>query len=154
MRKLLLTFILLPTLANAAEGTVSANLTAGITMTEVQQVYLSNIVVYGAGTVTITPNGTRVSTGNVQFKDEYQSGGRFSIKGSPKGVYKVQTPTDATVTNGKTTLQLTDFTVSPETGVLDDTGKGVVSVGCTIEITDGFTSGSYTGKYTITCSYE
>lgn len=158
MKKLLTTiFLIVPILCSATVGKIGINIVAGLAVTELQQLYFSNVSVIGAATIVMTPSGERTTTiGDAQFKDVYSAPAQFSVSGANGSAYKVSFGGAVTLTNGKYSLQATDFKSSLQNnlGVLDANGKGSFYVGCTVTIPAGISSGAYNGSYDVTCAYE
>jgi len=156
MKKLTILFFLLPALCFGATGKISINVTSGLDLVEVQPIYLSSITVIGIGTITILPSGERTATGNVSFNDEYAAPGRFSLTGSPSSTFKVVFGTVTNLSNGKSTLTVSELKTSlvNNIGTSGMDGKAQFTVGCSVSIPLSATSGVYNGTYNITASTE
>lgn len=154
MKKLFLPLLFFPLLAYCAQGTASASLTAGISLSEIQTMYFSSITVYGNCEIAMSPSGARVVTGEAVLNDEFNAPCRFALKGTPLAMYKVNLPTSTTVTNGSHTLTLKSFTAKPTTGTLGADGRAVVEIGATLVIDGNFSSGVYRGVFDVTANYE
>ena len=73
MKKLFLPLLFFPLLAYCAQGTASASLTAGISLSEIQTMYFSSITVYGNCEIAMSPSGARVVTGEAVLNDEFNA---------------------------------------------------------------------------------
>lgn len=157
MKRTLLFLLLMPMLVHGQTvGKVSASITAGCELTEVQSCYFSNMTIIGQCTVTMLHSGERTSTGTVQFSDEYNAPGKFMVSGSPLSTYKVVFGVPSAFTNGKTNATISALKTSLVNGIgtLDGTGKGFFNVGMTLSFLAGSTSGIYNGTYNVTAASE
>lgn len=154
---LLLLLLLMPAMmVGQTVGHVSVNVAAGVSLTEVQGIYFSNILVTGLGSVTILVDNSRTWTGDVVLKDEYASSGKFQVVGSPNANFKVSFSDAVTVTNGKYILAVSDLKTSlpNNIGTTNADGKLLFNVGCKILFPANINSGLYSGQFTITAQYE
>lgn len=156
MRNILFLFLLCPMLAFGETGHLTVEMKVGCTLSEGNYLNFGYPTVVGAATITITPSGVRSTTGNVVFDNQVFSTNNYTVTGSPLETYIVTLPASATLTNGKTTITVTDFRTSLNSnlGTLDSKGYGIFSVGATMTIPNGTTSGVYNGSYTITAQYQ
>lgn len=110
-----------------------------------------------AGTVVLTPAGTRTRTGGVTLPavpgDVFAA--KFTVTGTSGYAYTFTVPTTATIVSGAgPDMTVTDFT-SNATGVI--TGGSIeVSVGATLNVAAGQTAGEYTSTtpFTVTVNYN
>lgn len=114
------------------------------------------------GEITLSPDGTRRSSGTVILNGGNYTPAVFYISGQKEATVTIALPTNSAFitnsTNGKT-MEVTDWKSYPEAG----TGNGLlkngllaVNVGATLKVksTEDNPVGIYTGTYTVTFSYN
>jgi hypothetical protein len=115
-------------------------------------------IIAGAGTVTIATDGTR--TNGYQAFSGNQTGtvaaASFDITGQGAYTYAITLPTsDVTLNDGDSgEMVVNNFVSTPDgTGELVD-GASTVSVGATLNVTAGQTTGVYAGSFDVTVAYN
>ncbi len=123
-----------------------------------------------AGTVTVSPNNRRSSTGNIKLVPGAYERAMFLIKGTPNRTYSIHTPQTLTVkaigmgaffSKGKVKeLQAQNFVAYSNTaGTLGSTGRlghagfDMVYLGATLIVPDNAAPGLYTSNVPLTVSY-
>ncbi len=122
-----------------------------------------------AGTVTVTPDNKRSSTGNVQLSAGGFDRAYFMIRGVPNRSYSIHTPATLSVRPYElggprratdTVLQVRDFRTysvntrsNAATGKLDTSGLDQIYLGATLVVPAGATPGVYATLVPLTVSY-
>lgn len=112
--------------------------------------------VAGTGTVTVSPAGSRNTTGGViAVGSDGGSAAQFTATGDQAATYAITLPADGSVflANGSSTMAVNGFTSSPSAGGTFISTQ-VISVGATLFVVDGQVKGSYTGSFTVTVDYN
>jgi len=84
----------------------------------------------------------------------------FDVTGQANFTYSITLPAspaeDVTITNGTDNMTVSTFTSTPSgIGTLDGTGAQTLSVGATLNVVGGESSGVYTGgPFTVTVNYN
>lgn len=109
-----------------------------------------------AGTVTITPAGSRTATGGVALGSGLgASPASFLVTGEPSSSYSVTLPAAATLTGGSGTMSVDAFVCSPSSGWnLGSGGSQLISIGATLRVNGSQPAANYSGSYSIIVSYE
>ena len=114
----------------------------------------------GAGSVTIANNGTRTPAGGVIGLASTTTAASFTVTGEGASSVAIVIPTTFALTNGAATLTVTttnDLTAVGATilsGALGATGTKSFNVGGSVPIADTTASGSYTGSFMVTATYN
>jgi len=116
-------------------------------------------VIATGGTVVLTPAGTRSVTGDVTLPavTGTVTAATFDVTGEANFTYSITLPAAAiTITNGTDNMDVDTWTSNPTpTGTLDGTGAQTLSVGATLNVAGGESSGVYTGgPFTVTVNYN
>lgn len=108
-----------------------------------------------AGTVTVTPLGTRVASGGVMLVASTFGAARFTITGDPGRSFAILLPDGGSLAGAGRQLTLDGFQSLPAgTGVLDGSGSRDVYVGATLHLDAGTQKGMYSGSFDITVIYN
>ena len=114
----------------------------------------------GAGSVTIANNGTRTPAGGVIGLASTTTAASFTVTGEGASSVAISIPATFALTNGAATLTVTttnDLTAVGATilsGALGATGTKSFNVGGSVPIADTTASGSYTGSFMVTATYN
>lgn len=138
-----------------AQGSATAEIVAPITLTHVASAALDfgtfttgdnggTVVVDQAGNGTVTSDVTLIG-GSVEAADA------FDVAGDASRSFSITT-TAGTVSNGTDTMSFT--TNAPGTGALSAAGAASFSVGGTLTVAGGESSGTYSGTYDVTVTYN
>lgn len=133
-----------------------ANKTPVVTNTRI--LGFGKFVAAGGGTITINPAGARSKTGGVVLiSGGTISSASFSLteSGSGKSLRwtTITLPGSASLSNGSTTMALSNFVSDPPNTVLG-TGKTIVTVGATLTVAPNQAVGNYSGTFSVTVNYE
>jgi hypothetical protein len=147
----------------SATATATAQIVAPITITKNVDMNFGNISSSAiAGTVILTPAGTRTVTGGATLPTSAGTvtAAAFTIGGAPAYTYVITlpaTPYVITRVSGSETMQVTAFTSTPTpTGLLDGSGAQTLSVGATLAVGVTQAAGTYTNAtgFTVTVNYN
>jgi hypothetical protein len=157
---LLASYVCVPTQAAVTTANVSANIISVLSITNQSQ----NGLVFGdiasspiAGTIILTPSGSRTSTGGATINSTTAgSPAAFDIQCDVKATY-INTLPPSVILNGESTgsMVVNNFTSSPSnTGVLDGTGRQALFIGGDLNVGSNQAFGSYKGQMTVTVAYN
>lgn len=144
-------------------GRMEVELAVPVTATETELLNFGRIVPEAAGgSVRITPQGERTSSGSITLMDDAYSAGRFTIAGMPSSLVSIvlpQTPQRLVLSSGVTEVTVDEFTSDVPVGgqvVRQSDGKAEISIGATLYIGNGLTNpaGYYTGTYEVVFMYN
>ncbi len=109
-----------------------------------------------SGTVTVTPEGARSSSGGVTLGSSAGvSPSVFTVAGEPSLAFSIVLPSSTTLSDGSSTMTVDSFTSSPEsTGTLDASGNREIRVGSTLHVAAAQASGSYAGSFSVMVAYN
>ncbi len=109
-----------------------------------------------SGTVTVTPEGARSSSGGVTLAGPAGvSPSTFTVSGEPALAFSIVLTSSTTLSDGGSAMTVDSFTSSPEsTGTLDASGNREIRVGATLHVAAGQTSGSYAGSFSVMVAYN
>lgn len=139
-------------------GHVSVTIVEGIAATETQQLNFGSIDASPAeGTVTVSYNGARSSSGGVTEVGTGFASGSFTISGNPGTAltYVVQA-TPITLLGSTTGQPVTvgSFTTSASDGLTNESGIAILKVGATATIPANIPPDVYRGTYDVTIAHE
>jgi hypothetical protein len=114
------------------------------------------IVPLSGGTVTVSPEGMRTSSGGVQvIQASSVSAAQFQVGGAAGRSFSIFLPSSITISNGKDSMTVDDFTSNPSSSsVLDSIGKRDLSIGATLHVKQNQSDGNYSGSFTVTVAYN
>lgn len=147
----------------SATSNVSATIIAPIAITKTNDMNFGRVAATAAaGTVVLTPAGTRSVTGGVTLPSFGGTGdvspAIFTVSGAPTYTYSVTLPTTATtIANGTNTMTVDTWTSDPTpTGTLANDGTQTLSVGATLNVGANQAPGLYTSAtpFTVTVNYN
>lgn len=140
-------------------GTATATIITPLTVTAGDDLAFGNIAVSAndAGTVTITSAGVITSDGGATIPSipGTQNPASFTITGQANCAISVYLPEDGVVTigNGTDDMNVNDFENSA-ISALDGSGNGSFTVGATLEVGAGQSTGNYTGEFDVIVIYN
>jgi hypothetical protein len=146
--------------AQNATASATCTIVAGITITKNADMNFGNIVPGTAGTVIISPSGTRaVGSGTPVLSGGTVSAAVFTVSGTGSSTYSISLPPHGyTITNGTYTMTLNSFTSTPSGAGQLSGGNQTLSVGATLSvgIISNNPAGVYTGAspFTVTVAYN
>ncbi|QHS58121.1 DUF4402 domain-containing protein [Chitinophaga agri] len=144
-----------------ASATVTATIVTPISITKDVDMNFGNVAVQSttAGTVVLTPAGTRTRTGGVTLPTTAGTvtAASFTVAGTTGYTYTITLPTTPlTITSGANTMTVTAFTSDPSgTGTLTG-GSQVLNVGATLNVSAGQPAGVYVSgtPFDVTVNYN
>ncbi|KUR71579.1 hypothetical protein AQZ52_08125 [Novosphingobium fuchskuhlense] len=113
-----------------------------------------------AGTVVLDPSGAITTTGGVLTSTAIaQSGprraGTFTVNGDPGRQFIIDLPTVAILRQGSRNMRLSAFRSNWTAGTaFSPTGIFALTVGATLNVGANQTTGTYTGTYAVTVTYQ
>jgi hypothetical protein len=145
----------------SATGSASATIVTPIALAKTQDMNFGNVAVSAtAGTVVLTPAGTRSSTGGVTLPTTAGTvtSASFTVTGAPNYTYSITLPSTATtITSGVNNMTVNTFTSNPTpTGLLNGSGTQTLKVGATLNVSASQPAGAYTAAtpFSVTVNYN
>ncbi|MBS0010271.1 MAG: DUF4402 domain-containing protein [Bacteroidales bacterium] len=143
-------------------ATASATIITPIAIANATDMDFGNIAVIATGgTVVLAPDGSRSVTGDVTLPavSGTVTAATFDVTGESNFTYSITLPAGTiTITNGTDNMTVGTWTSDPTTGAggtLDAGGAQTLSVGATLNVAGGESSGAYTGgPFTVTVNYN
>lgn len=165
MKKLIFPSILAITLWNTeVKAQASASFTASVTIiqpigiTTTSNMNFASIDARNGGTITLSPDNLRITTGGVTLKDEIKlSAATFLVTGEQDFAFSIGLPANEYIlTNGRENLIIKDFTSSLTDSESLNSGSKTVSVGATLDVNPNQEPGIYTctGPLDVTVNYN
>ena len=159
---LLLTGISISTFAQvSATANASATIVTPLAISKTVDMNFGNVAVSAtAGTVVLTPAGSRSLTGGVTLPTiaGTVAAASFNVTGANNYTYTITLPASAlTITSGANTMSVNSFTSNPATtGTLSATGSQTLNVGATLNVSASQAAGSYISAtpFTVTVNYN
>ena len=129
-----------------ASFTASATIIQPIGVTTTANMNFANIDAQQGGSVILSPENTRSTTGDVEIAaGDNSSAASFEVTGQPGLAYSINVPSQSyTLSNGIEEMILENFTSSLIGGGLLAEGKQAFNLGATLNIKAGQTPGYYT----------
>lgn len=136
-----------------------ANQGRALTATLVQSLNFGNVGnnPSAPGSAIIDPaSGTKTVTGGATDMGGVHSPAIFEIRGERLRSFVITLPVQITIAGpGGATATIDDFSSSPSlVGTLDNSGKAMVNVGATLQLSGSLANGAYTNLFDITVSYQ
>ncbi|MEN8169275.1 MAG: DUF4402 domain-containing protein [Pseudomonadota bacterium] len=110
-----------------------------------------------AGTVIMTPSGSRSTTGGTTINSAIAgSAAAFDIAGDANASYSITLPASVVLSDASSNIMVVDnYTSSPTLGgVLDGSGQQTLYVGATLNVGSNQPFGAYTGLISVTVEYN
>lgn len=113
-----------------------------------------------AGTVVMSPSGTISTTGGVLTSTAIaqtaaRGPGTFAVVGEAGRAFSINLPTTAILRQGTRNMRLSAFRSNWTAGaVLSPSRSFALSVGATLNVGANQTTGTYTGTYAVTVTYQ
>lgn len=111
----------------------------------------------GSVTVAVNPVGRSASGGVILVPSGIWSAASFSVTGDSSLTYAITLPGNGVVslTSGSNTMAVNNFTSNPaSTGQLSVGGSQTLMVGATLSVGSNQASGSYSGSFNVTVTYN
>jgi hypothetical protein len=147
--------------AQSNTATSSCNATAtivtGISIAKTSDLNFGSVVPGGsAGTVAITPAGARTAAGGTSLGSATgSSAGAFQVSGLGGATYSITLPASTTITSGGNNMTVNTFTSTPNaTGTLNGGGNQSLAIGATLQVGANQPTGTYTGSFNVTVTYN
>jgi hypothetical protein len=136
-----------------ASGNAAARVIAPITLVAGNTLHFGTVYNTG-GTVIISVGGVRSGTCPVSTAAPLHSAGTFTVGGETGLTYTTTVPADntVTITNGTDNMDVDGFNHNA-TGTIVGGGE-TFSVGATLTVPAGVSTGAYTGTYNVTVAYN
>jgi hypothetical protein len=108
-----------------------------------------------AGTATVSPLGTRTSSGGAMPVTSSFTRASFTISGTPNVTFAILLPTSEPLINGTAGLTVDTFQSLPSgTGTFDGSGSRDLFVGATLHLAANQARGAYSGSFEVTVTYN
>jgi len=144
--------------AATATATITVNIVRPISMMTKSGMQFADISSKeSAGTVVLSPRGSRLSTGGASIKSTLASApAAFEVQGEPNSTYSISLPKSVVMTKLEGKSMVVDkFTSLPAaTGLTDSNGKQMLYVGATLNIGSKQEPGPYAGTMIVRINYE
>ena len=146
---------------HAATSTSASNTAAAIVITPITVATTANLV-FGAvqpksiaGSVTLSPSGTRTGSNVVLSSMELGNAARFNITGYANANFTIALPNNIILTGPGTEMTLSSFTSDLETSsTISAAGTATLTVGGTLAIAANQAPGAYSGSFNVTVNYQ
>lgn len=143
-------------------GKMEAEILTPVSVIETELLNFGKIIIgIGGGSVTILPNGERISTGNIIILDDKFTAGNFLLSGIPESIVTIQLPTIPQKiynSNGTSEISIDKFTSNSPVGgqiMRQYDGKSEINVGATLYISNVDNQiGYYSGSYEVVFTYN
>jgi hypothetical protein len=147
-----------PLLAATATSTVGATLLGSISSSTLQNLQFGELTAGPiAGTVLLTANGVRSSTGGVSLSlTGTSSPATFTLTGNPNATYAITLPVSVTITDGTGNSMTVDgfLSLPAATGQLSATGQQTLAVGGRLNVPANQVMGAYSGILLVMIVYN
>ncbi len=129
----------------SASFTASATIIQPIGITTTSNMNFANLDAKSGGAVILTPDNTRLSTGDVALADNSNvSAAAFEVTGEEGFAFSISLPeSEYVLTNGTESMIIKDFTSSLAEGGNLSGGSKTVRVGATLKVNPNQTPGVY-----------
>ncbi|MFT3937003.1 MAG: DUF4402 domain-containing protein [Chitinophagaceae bacterium] len=146
----------------SATATATATIVTPISIVKTVDMNFGNVAVSAstAGTVVLTPAGTRTSTAGVTLPATAGTvaAASFTVSGQATYTYAITLPgTALTIANGANNMSVNAFSSTPSaTGTLSAGGTQTLTVGATLNVAAAQAPGVYTSAtpFTVTVNYN
>jgi hypothetical protein len=143
-----------------ATANISSTIVTPISISKTVDVNFGNVSVSGtAGTVILTPVGTRSATGGVTLPATTGTltAASFTITGQGSYTYSITLPSSAlTISSGSDVMTIDNFTSSSSTTGTLSSGTQTLKVGATLHISGNQAAGTYlsAAPFSVTVNYN
>ena len=155
---LLVPTICMPVYAATATADATARVTTAMSVRTINGLFFGDLSSGPeAGTLELSPNGTRTTTGGVTVNRAVAgSPATFDVQGDPNSTYSITFPAAVIMDNGSPNTMVVDkFTSSPESsGYIDGSGQQILYVGGTLNVNSNQAFGTYTGELNVIVDYH
>jgi len=145
---------------STASASASATIVTPISITKTVDLDFGNVAASGvAGTVVITPAGTRSTTGGVSLPvtPGTVTAASFNVAGQGNYTYAITLPASVTISSGANNMTVNAFSSNPATtGTLSAGGTQTIGVGATLNVNASQAAGTYTSAtpFDVTVNYN
>lgn len=152
--------------AQATENTAAAaKIVTPIAITETSSLHFGTLAILAGtpGTCVLSTQGARTQTGgvNLSVQAPTASNAAYNVSGAMNTTYGITLPSTITVTSGPSSMTITSILARTAsagadglTGTLSAAGTDNFTVGGTLEVAAGQTTGLYTGTFDVTVAYN
>ena len=155
---LLVLAVCMPVSAATATADATARITTTMTVRTINGLFFGDLSSGPeAGTLELSPNGTRTTTGGVTVNRAVAgSPATFDVQGDPNSTYSITFPAAVIMDNGSPNTMVVDkFTSLPESsGYIDGSGQQTLYVGGTLNVNSNQAFGTYTGELNVIVDYH
>ena len=143
-----------------ATATASSTIVTPIGITKTVDMNFGNVAVNSttAGTVVLTPEGTREKTGGVTLPATKGTvtAAQFNVTGADGYTFAITLPTDITISNGAGGSMIVNNFISTPDGTGTISGDTPIKVGATLNVAAGQVAGTYTSvtPFEVTVNYN
>ncbi|TVZ28391.1 uncharacterized protein DUF4402 [Gillisia sp. Hel_I_86] len=141
-----------------ASFNASVTIIEPIGITTTSDLKFANVDAKNGGEITLTPNSTRATSGDVELTDGgTASAASFEITGEAGYTYEVTLPSNNYVlSNGSETMEITNFTSDFNNDNVLAVGSQTINVGATLKVNPNQTPGTYVNQdgFNITVNYN
>lgn len=132
---------------------------APVSISNIEPIAFGKLAAGGGGSVLVSTGGARSASGGVMLLSSSPgAAASFEVVGDANFTYAITLPANGStsLSNGSgQTMSLTDFASTPaSTGVLNTSGRQMLSVGARLNVGAGQPSGSYSGSFVIYVDYN
>ena len=135
----------------------NARIITPISLAKTADMNFGDVVASGAlGTVILTPAGARSTTGGASLGSATGvTAAAFTVSGQGSATYAITLPASTSVTSGANSMTVNAFTSNPSgTGALSAGGSQNLTVGGTLNVGASQATGTYTGTFNVTVTYN
>lgn len=147
--------------SSTVSGAAQADILTPLTIAAVDELSFGQLTrPTAAGTVVLTPGGTITTTGGVLTSTSIaqtvrRGPGTFSVVGEAGRAFTVDLPTVAILRQGTRNMRLSAFRSNWAPGAVFNPARTfALSVGATLNVGANQTTGTYTGSYAVTVTYQ
>jgi hypothetical protein len=144
----------------SSTGKIQVEILDELTISEIQILNFGKLILpEGNGSIIISPNGERSTSGSILIATNVFTNAVFNITGTSDYNYVINF--GAVTYNANNNIDNTKLTISNlqtnlinNIGQFDASGHSTFNVGGTCTVPENSSNGSYTGTYTVTISYN
>ncbi len=142
--------------SSSDSANASATVVAPVTLVKTADLLFGSVAPasFATGTVTIDPNGGRMSANVVLSSMGLGNPASFYLTGDPGAGFSINLPSSITLTGPGNPMQLNAFTSSPTSiGTFSPSGTATINVGGTLTVGANQAAGIYLGSFSISVDY-
>jgi len=141
---------------NSAEITASVTIIKPISIIRSADINFGKITIAGAGTVVVSPVGTRTQTGSVTLLNGgSEAPGQFQVTGQATATYAVSIPTSVTLKRSDAPTEVITADTFTHNAIALSGNTDQLKIGATIRLAGNETVGAYVSDlFAVTVSYN